>query len=134
MATKLSSIKHRKSCLSIVGGRPTNDMSRHVVQCKQSASVSALVMLCASVTTLATHKCGGRGAATNRATIPPPRWPAMPHRAIKAERWRQSFCARAVARTTSHTRRALALRVYHSSATSSLSYADIQRMYVASIS
>ncbi|KAF9794985.1 hypothetical protein SFRURICE_011116 [Spodoptera frugiperda] len=76
MATKLSSIKHRKSWLSIVvgrraagGGSLTNDMSRHVVQCKQSASVSALVMLCASVTTLAAHNCGGRGAATNRATI-----------------------------------------------------------------
>lgn len=32
--------------------------------------VGALVMLCAGVTTLATHKCGDRGAATNRATIP----------------------------------------------------------------
>ncbi|CAD0194970.1 unnamed protein product [Chrysodeixis includens] len=73
MATKLSSIKHRKSWLSIVGGPPTNDMSRHVVQCKQSASVSALVMLCASVTTLATHKCGGRGAATNARQYAPRR-------------------------------------------------------------
>lgn len=132
MATKLSSIKHRKSWLSIVGGRPTNDMSRHVVQCKQSASLSALVMLCASVTTLATQMWRGRGAATNRATIPA-RWPAMPHRAIKAARWRQSVCARAVARThaaphSAHTALALLLLTLKCCDFATCAYAQLRFM------
>ncbi|CAB3256398.1 unnamed protein product [Arctia plantaginis] len=125
MATKLSSIKHRKSCLSIVGGQPDK---RYVTARSTMQTVGVYVgtcdALCQCHNSRNTQMWRGRGAATNRATIPA-RWPAMPHRAIKAVRWRQSVCARAVART--HALAALPLHLADPSckvtiATSTLHY------------
>lgn len=87
MATKLRFIN--RSCAGIVGGRPTNDMSRHVLQCKQSVRVSARVMLCGGVTTVRGQSRRRRhSAATNRATIRRGRDNAAAMAAMPKRRWK----------------------------------------------